>query len=62
MLTDVLAYDTMEDRYFPCEPLPLAALCEQAVLKDGRLYVIGGEDLPKHRTDRVFVGHIRGAR
>lgn len=58
MLDEVLAYDTQSDRYFRCEPLPLAALCEQAVWKDGQIYVIGGEDLPKHRTDRVIVSQM----
>jgi N-acetylneuraminic acid mutarotase len=58
MLSDVLLYDTRTDRYQKLKPLPLAALCEQAVVADGKILVIGGEDLPKHRTDRVLVGQI----
>ena len=58
MLDEVLAYDTRENRYHPCTPLPFAALCQQAVIKDGRIYVIGGEDRPRHRTDRVAIGRV----
>jgi len=58
MLDDVLLYDIREDRYQACTPLPFAALCEQGVMTNGRIYVIGGEDRPRHRTDRVIVGKI----
>jgi N-acetylneuraminic acid mutarotase len=61
MSNEVLAYDTREDRYVTCTPLPYAALCVATVVKDGQIYAIGGEDLPKHRTDRVVIGRI-GAR
>jgi N-acetylneuraminic acid mutarotase len=58
MLDEVLTYDIRADRYRVCTPLPYAALCEQAVMKDGRIYVLGGEDRPRHRTDRVVVGKL----
>jgi len=58
MLDEVLLYDIRADRYRVCTPLPFAALCEQAVMKNGRVYVIGGEDRPRHRTDRVVIGKL----
>jgi N-acetylneuraminic acid mutarotase len=59
MSNEVLAYDTVEDRYVSCTHFPYAALCVATVVKDGQIYAIGGEDLPKHRTDRVVIGRIR---
>jgi N-acetylneuraminic acid mutarotase len=59
MLDEVLAYDTRENRYHLCAPLPVTALCEAAVMKDGKIYIIGGEDKPRHRTDRVIIGTIK---
>jgi N-acetylneuraminic acid mutarotase len=58
MLDEVLLYDTFTNRYHPATPLPFKALCEQAVIKGNQIYIIGGEDLPRHRTDRVIVGRI----
>jgi N-acetylneuraminic acid mutarotase len=58
MLNEVLAYDTKENRYRRCTPLPYAALCVATVVKDGKIWAIGGEDLPRHRTDRVVVGRM----
>ena len=58
MLDEVLMYDMRENRYQPCTPLPFSALCEQAVILNGHIYVIGGEDKPRHRTDRVVVGTL----
>lgn len=58
MLSDVLAYDTQADRYAACTPLPYAALGIATVVRDGHVYAIGGEDLPKHRTDRVVIGRV----
>ena len=57
-LNDALIFDTTTFTYHPCAPLPFAALCEQAVLNDGSIYVIGGEDKPRHRTAQVVIGHI----
>lgn len=60
---DVLIYDTETDEYFEAAPLPYAA-CTLAVgvVKD-TLFVAGGEDKPRHRTDAVAIGRItRGPR
>jgi N-acetylneuraminic acid mutarotase len=56
ILDEVLLYDVQADSYAPCTPLPFAALCEQAVMWRGDVLVIGGEDKPRHRTDRVVIG------
>jgi N-acetylneuraminic acid mutarotase len=61
MLDEVLAYDIQNDRYHVCDPVPYAAACQAAVMKDGQLYVIGGEHQPKARTDRVMIGKITRA-
>jgi N-acetylneuraminic acid mutarotase len=58
MLSDALLFDTETNQYQPCAPLPYAALCEQAVIDGNNVYVIGGEDKPRHRTARVVVGHL----
>jgi N-acetylneuraminic acid mutarotase len=59
MLDVVLSYDTVEHRYGKSAPLPFSALCVAAVVKDGEVWAIGGEDLPKHRTDRVVIGRVK---
>ena len=58
MLDEVLAYDVKEDRYHACKPLPYAAVCQAAVMREGEVFVLGGEDAPRHRTDRVVVGRL----
>jgi N-acetylneuraminic acid mutarotase len=56
MLDEVLLYDVQADSYAECSRLPFAALCEQAVIWHENILVIGGEDKPRHRTDRVIIG------
>ena len=58
MLDDVLLYDMQMNSYAACSKLPFAALCEQAVMWRGNVLVIGGEDKPRHRTDRVVIGTL----
>ena len=60
-LDQALIYDTKSDAYTPASPLPLAAANMEIVLADGKIYVIGGEDRSRHRSDRVVVGKIPAA-
>jgi hypothetical protein len=59
MLNEVLVYDTQEDQYHVCTSLPFSALCVAPLVKDGEVWAIGGEDLPRHRTDRVVIGRVK---
>jgi N-acetylneuraminic acid mutarotase len=47
-------YSVSADRYYPAEPLPLAAVGMGVIKWGDFLYVFGGEDRMKHRTAAVF--------
>ncbi len=57
-LNDVLVYDTTTDRYEKAAPLPYAALGPVAALQGERLWVSGGEDKARHRSDAFVIGKI----
>lgn len=58
-LNQVLLYDVKKDIYTPLTPLPCAVMGFQMVYADGAVYVTGGEDAPRHRSNLFFVGRIK---
>jgi N-acetylneuraminic acid mutarotase len=58
-LNQVLLYDVKKDIYTPLTPLPCAVMGFQMVYADGAVYVTGGEDAPRHRSNLFFAGQIK---
>jgi N-acetylneuraminic acid mutarotase len=59
MLDELLVFDTVENRYSRSTPIPYAALGAQAIVQDDLLMIFGGEDRPRSRSDRLYLGKIR---
>jgi hypothetical protein len=59
MLDEALVYSVADDRYHAVDRLPYAAMTLGAVLHRGQLFVCGGEDEPRHRANRLIVGHLQ---
>jgi Kelch motif protein len=57
LAADVTA-DSVVARFVPLEPLPVPVAGALAVVKRGRIYVIGGTDSVGHPLQSVFVGRI----
>jgi N-acetylneuraminic acid mutarotase len=57
-LDKVFIYDTEQDAYLPSDPLPLPVATMSAGIDKGTIYLAGGEDLQRHRTDKLFIGRI----
>ncbi|HET6453524.1 MAG TPA: kelch repeat-containing protein [Armatimonadota bacterium] len=57
-LDKVWIYDVETDTYAPAPPLPLPVATMSAGLNNGTIYLAGGEDLQRHRTDKLFIGRI----
>ena len=57
-LDKVFIYDTEQDAYLPSDPLPLPVATMSAGIDKGTIYLAGGEDLQRHRTDKLFIGQI----
>jgi N-acetylneuraminic acid mutarotase len=58
-LPDAMVYDVVSDTYHSCHPLPYSATgMAVAVMPDGGIYVCGGEDRPRARTDRAVIGRV----
>lgn len=55
----VLLYDTVEDRYYPLEPMPHSVVQIGLALHQGTLYGAGGEWLYKVRSPFLFIGSIK---
>lgn len=49
-----LVYDTRRDAYHIAPDLPIAVMLAGLVRVEDEVYVLGGEDLPRHRSDRVY--------
>ena len=60
-LDKVFIYDTEQDTYLPSDPLPLPVATMSAGIDKGTIYLAGGEDLQRHRTDALFIGRISAA-
>ncbi len=58
-LDKVWFYDTTDDQYLPCDPLPLpVATMASCVGGDGTIYLAGGEDALRRRSSAFFVGRL----
>ena len=57
-LDKVFIYDVGRDAYLPDDPLPLPVATMSAGVDKGTIYLAGGEDLQRHRTDALFIGRI----
>jgi len=57
-LNQVLLYDIQKNSYSQLTPLPYAASGMQMVYINNCVYVMGGEDAPRHRSDLFFVGQV----
>ena len=55
-LDKVFIYDVEADTYAPSDPLPLPVATMSAGMDKGIIYLAGGEDLQRHRTDALFTG------
>ncbi len=47
-------YDTVTDQYAPTTALPLPAMGMELVPGNKSIWALGGEDKPRHRSDRLF--------
>lgn len=57
-----MIYDTVADRYFSITPMPLKVMVGQLIVMEDKLYYLGGEDLAKHRSDRLLIGLVQRQR
>jgi N-acetylneuraminic acid mutarotase len=57
-LDKVWVYDTKTDSYTPSDPLPIPLANPAVGIINGTIYLAGGEDLQRHRTDALFIGPI----
>jgi len=58
-LNQVLLYDCKNNIYSKLTPLPYAAMGMQMVYVKDCVYVSGGEDAPRHRSNLFFVGKLK---
>lgn len=58
-LADVYIHDTEQDSYTKSDAMPLAACNQADGVISGYIYLSGGEDKMKHRSDSLLVGEIR---
>lgn len=58
-LHQVLLYDVQNNSYSQLPALPYAALGMQMVYVDNHIYVTGGEDAPRQRSDFLVVGQVK---
>ena len=52
---DLYRYNSQSGRYTPQRPLPFAAMGAALIWHNDRLYLAGGEDKPRHRTDHFYM-------
>ena len=55
-LDKVLVYDTERDEYLTAKKLPLPVANQAGGVEKGIVYLAGGEDLQRHRTNALFIG------
>jgi N-acetylneuraminic acid mutarotase len=55
---EVIVYDTRNDRYLSASPMPIRVMDAEAVFVGKTLYVMGGEDRGRHRTDVLAIGLV----
>jgi len=60
-LDKVFVYDVEQDAYSPGDPLPLPVATMSAGVEKGTIYLAGGEDQMRHRTEALFIGRISAA-
>ncbi len=59
-LDNSFIYNIEKDAYYASSPLPKAlAVMSSGIGKNGIIYLAGGEDEPKHRSNAFFIGHWR---
>lgn len=58
-LNQVLLYDIKNNSYSSLTSFPYAASGMQMVYANHRIYVTGGEDAPRHRSNALFVGQVK---
>ncbi len=56
---ETLIYNVSENSYRPAAPLPSPVAGVAIVKIDDRIFLIGGEDRMKSRTDRVLIGKVK---
>jgi len=54
---NAVTYNPAQNRYAPAAELPYAAMGQALLVHQHRLYVLGGEDRPRHRVSRFFRRH-----
>ncbi|MEZ6191304.1 MAG: kelch repeat-containing protein [Phycisphaerales bacterium] len=55
---DALLYRLSDNRYLPAPDLPYAAMGQTLIHHHGALYILGGEDRPRHRTSVFYINRI----
>ncbi len=60
VISSCFVYDTIRDTYHIVPDLPIGVMLAGLVRLENEVYVLGGEDSPRHRSDRVFRATVSG--